>query len=346
MTVTNETERKQTIYENICEYSAKNIMRASLAFNKLPLILVAIFILFSLLLLQKAAIILLLAIAIIVGLAVYQNKRNEKIDRKTYGMVRRIRTYFYENAIFAVDEADGSKMEIGYHQVQKVMETKNLYILKITSAALLVLDKNGFCKRDETRFQAFLLQKMAAYRGKEPVKAVALKPTLPPIPAEQVRYQTGCQYTLKKEALLLRRTMKIWYIGVECIMVLIILWGIWNGARNLLPNIIIMLLLYLLLNYGGAWMKKSNMEKIYGSSKNTKIYFLENELVEVDEVRGDYRKIRYDFIDCISERKTYFLIRYVKGAYLIIDKSGNFDVDIKSFLNLKCTNAKWGHLCL
>ncbi len=110
-------------------------MRASLAFSKLLLIPVTALILFSLSLLQKAAIILLAAIAMIVGLSVYQNKRNERIDRKIYGMVRRIRTYFYEDKILAIDEADSSKLEIGYHQVQKLMETKNLYILKITSTA-------------------------------------------------------------------------------------------------------------------------------------------------------------------------------------------------------------------
>ena len=68
-------------------------------------------------------------------------------------------TCFYENEIIGSTKQIKGAVKTYYTDVTTVIETANLYLLKIKSNSVVVAAKNGFIADNSEEFRGFLIEK-------------------------------------------------------------------------------------------------------------------------------------------------------------------------------------------
>ena len=71
-------------------------------------------------------------------------------------------TFFYENEMRGKNNQSGVEIRIPYDQIVMVMETKNLFLIRIPEKRMVLVDKRGFQRGSSSEFGAFLREKCTA----------------------------------------------------------------------------------------------------------------------------------------------------------------------------------------
>lgn len=68
-------------------------------------------------------------------------------------------TFFYEDEMRGRNLQSGVEIQVPYEQVVMVMETQNLFLIRIPEKRMVLVDKRGFQRGDSGEFAAFLKEK-------------------------------------------------------------------------------------------------------------------------------------------------------------------------------------------
>lgn len=71
-------------------------------------------------------------------------------------------TFFYEDEMRGKNNQSGVEIRIPYDQIMMVMETKNLFLIRIPEKRMVLVDKRGFQRGSSSEFGAFLREKCTA----------------------------------------------------------------------------------------------------------------------------------------------------------------------------------------
>lgn len=70
--------------------------------------------------------------------------------------------FFYESEMKGRNQQSGVEIQVPYDRIVKVMETKNLFLIRIPDKRMVLVDKHGFQRGNSSEFAAFLKEKCTA----------------------------------------------------------------------------------------------------------------------------------------------------------------------------------------
>lgn len=85
-------------------------------------------------------------------------------NQEQYHCEPQTHVFFYENEMRGRNLQTGVEIQVPYDQVVMVMETKNLFLIRIPEKRLVLVDKNGFQRGNASEFAEFLKEKCTAAR--------------------------------------------------------------------------------------------------------------------------------------------------------------------------------------
>lgn len=164
----------EPIFSNACKYTLDNLMQMSK--SALPSwyrgycgVFSAVFIVLSAYSFYmedifKGAVFILFAAALV---AVYYAKttlaakKHYKSNMELYGEEAETRIFFYDDCIIGKNMNTGKSVKTTYDKIDRIVETKNLYILNMLGNVSILVDKNGFISDNSPEFVEFMRQKCA-----------------------------------------------------------------------------------------------------------------------------------------------------------------------------------------
>lgn len=162
----------QPIFSNTCKYTLDNLKQVTKAdlpmwYKAYCIIFAAVFgviaiVAFFMTHSPKSAIFLLFSITL---LMIYYHKtaltarKHYEQSKALHGDIAVTKLFFYNNSIVGKNMFTGQSFKAEYEKVNKIVETKNLYILRILDDISIVVDKNGFVSDNGSKFPEFIKQK-------------------------------------------------------------------------------------------------------------------------------------------------------------------------------------------
>lgn len=168
----------EPIYSNSCKYTMENLMESSVAtmpkwYKPYCYAFCAVFLALAVYGFVKGSLmgILFLIFAAVI-MVVYWRKTVAsartvyKHNMEKYGQETETRIFFYDDSIVGKNLQSGSAVTTEYDKVQSIIETKNLFILKMSINMVILVDKNGFIGNNGADFADFIKGKCPNARKK------------------------------------------------------------------------------------------------------------------------------------------------------------------------------------
>lgn len=162
----------ETLFENQCIYSKKNLLEMAKKTQKKYLVVINIFAMlicalnaFSRIVIHHSigmGIFFLLCaglFSITLFLPNITANRMLKQYHELYHSEYHTTTLFFQENMVDFNEQTNGKTMIEYAQIMKVTKTKGLYLLVMRQNLVLLIDKNGFIKGERAAFEAFIKEK-------------------------------------------------------------------------------------------------------------------------------------------------------------------------------------------
>ncbi len=162
----------ETLFENKCIYSKKNLLEMAKKTQKKQLVVVNIFVMiffvlnaFSQILIHNSigmGVFFLLCAGLISLTFFLPNITANNISKQYHELYHteyQTMSLFYQEHMVDFNEHTNGKTIIEYAQIIKVAQTKGLYLLMMRQNLVLLIDKNRFIKGDKAAFEAFIKEK-------------------------------------------------------------------------------------------------------------------------------------------------------------------------------------------
>lgn len=345
-------EKGNTFFENITVHTPEYLTEFQMKQAR-PIFICMLFpILFGLLISWKFFLLILAFCMMGYIVSRVAAKRQAVEHDSQYGKYKQVRTCFFENSICAEDETDGSQLRATYDQIGRIVVTKRLYGLSVSTGAFLLIDRSGFTLGDDAQFLTFLQERIQTAKLNPPQK-VSAEPVHPPqFPDEEVHFRNHCEHTSGKLLGYMHCSSLKWIL-TAALVVLLFNFGIaWVGevfTRGNVPLFFLqiaglLVFLYIfwvaiyLRSYGHTW------KRIYGGPKQTEIYFLEHEIGVYEPQSGAYQHIPYNKVTKKVQLGNGIYFRYGTNQWLIVDKTGfrqtGDAAQFMAFIQDKCKNLR------
>ena len=89
----------------------------------------------------------------------YNAKKNEKRFLLLYNKLPESTTYFFNNNLLTVNDANNGELKVEYDKIIKIKQSKNLYLLILKEKMYIMVDKNRFEKGTCEEFEEFIKAK-------------------------------------------------------------------------------------------------------------------------------------------------------------------------------------------
>lgn len=340
----------QTIFENIAVHTPEYLTEFQMKQAR-PIFICMLFpILFGLLISWKFFLLILAFCMIGYGVSRVVAKRQAVEHFSQHGKYKRVRTCFFEDSLYALDETDGSQLRATYNQIGRIVVTKRLYGLSVSTGAFLLIDRSGFTLGEDAQFLTFLQERIQTAKLYPPQK-MPVQPVQPPQFSDgEVHFQNHCEYTTGKLLGYMHCSNFKWIL-TAALVVLLFSFGIaWVGEVFTKGNVplfflqIAGLLVFLYIFWIAICLRSSGRmwKRLYGGPKQTELYFLEQEISVFEPQTGACQHIPYHKVTKKVRIGNGIYFQYGANQWFIVERTGfrqaGEAAQFMAFMQDKCKN--------